>query len=168
MAGKLEVLLKENDVVTAYRVPVQKGTPPIIVRLNYWEKKDRLITSSKAKKLKNDCIGLDSKQSIYVSEHVTDLNRKLLRTAKTLKTEYSGSFVWCKNEKIFVHQREKAATIRIQDNEDIEAAREKFRKNQKGYTKETVAAAVHQTRSRQKQERITKYGDKSQNRNNDK
>ncbi len=98
---------------------------------------------------------------MYVTEHLSDHNRELLRTAKTLKTEYSGSSVWCKNGKIFVRQHEKAVAIRIQDNEDIEAAREKFRKNQKGYTKETVSAAVHKTRSRQKQERITKYGDKS-------
>ncbi|XKL69204.1 hypothetical protein PGB90_006973 [Kerria lacca] len=98
----LEESLEKNDIAIAHRIPSRRGTAPIIVRFNNWEKKTTLIRKSKIVQLTSEKINLNPTQPIYIRDHLTNYSRMLLEEAKNLKNEKKVQFAWYKSGIVFV------------------------------------------------------------------
>lgn len=94
LAKHLEVDVSDNDICTTHRLPSKDSIPPIIVKFNNRDKKNKLITNSKIKKLNGEKIGLSTKIPIFVGAHLSKHSAQLLHVAKDLVKNNRIAFAW--------------------------------------------------------------------------
>lgn len=95
--------------------------PSIVVRFTRRTIKQALLKNSKKKIIMHDQIGVpvDTRNpKIYINEHLTSENMKLLATAKSLY-DHDFKFVWCRDGKIFARENEESSVLRITTPEQI-------------------------------------------------
>ncbi|CAN7994320.1 unnamed protein product [Ixodes hexagonus] len=114
LATRLDLPPPEPDKIEAmHRLRARDKVAPIIVRFNDRSERDRWV--SKRTALKAD--------HIFINENLTKLQKWLFWNAKECAKERGYSFVWMRNGKILVRQREGSAVIRIDREDDLNKIR---------------------------------------------
>ncbi|KAL1446766.1 hypothetical protein WDU94_002716, partial [Cyamophila willieti] len=103
-----------HDVQIAHRVGStnKKKPKPIVVRLLDSKTRDKWTQAYRKVKL--------WEEKIYVNEHLTQKNQKILYQAKLLAKEKKFKFVWVKDCKVHVRQNEESRVYVIRNMEDLE------------------------------------------------
>lgn len=116
----------KNDVESTFRAP-GRPTPtkirPIIVRFKDIHLRDEFLSSvkrynlnatSKEEKLNTSSIGLSGPRTpVYISEHLTSTNKRLLYLAKKMATEKKFAYVWAKAGRVYVRQTTETRAVLI-------------------------------------------------------
>lgn len=130
---------KLADVEKAHRLPAQKRdkkeneygqgmkkTEPckqdIIIQFKTREARDMWLTKKKERKnlTNGKILGTSSKDKVYVNEHLTNSNKRLLWLAKNKARAAEWKFVWFANGKILARKKEGQKAIWIRDEKDVE------------------------------------------------
>lgn len=116
---RIGAILKEPitdaDIDICHRVPTFKPTEQnIVVRFVRREKRDKFLKESKKQRVttKDLDYGGDSKP-VYINEHLTAANKKLLGAAVARKKATNWKFVWTAGGKIFARKDEDSRAFRI-------------------------------------------------------
>ncbi|XP_046975442.1 uncharacterized protein LOC124541568 [Vanessa cardui] len=121
--------VQSDEVSFANVVSTQKGSREsrIVVRLNSRELKIKLLRADKT--WRNDRTGgslttsdagfSGEKHRIFFNDHLTPMNKHILRAAKQKAREKNYAYVWVKECKIFVRKTEKSRAIQISKINDI-------------------------------------------------
>uniref|UniRef100_A0A8D8Z3K0 FP protein C-terminal domain-containing protein n=2 Tax=Cacopsylla melanoneura TaxID=428564 RepID=A0A8D8Z3K0_9HEMI len=121
------------DIQAAHRVPTQgSSAKPIIVKFTNRQLRNRFIVE--AKKSKPTCAKLDctknllfaSNTKIYVNDHLSPENKKLLFEARNCVRNKSAKSAWSKDGKIFIKRNETAAPVTIRDIQDLQTFQSSF------------------------------------------
>ncbi|CAH0724909.1 unnamed protein product, partial [Brenthis ino] len=98
-----------------------KKPKPIIVRfLSRYNKDDFLSKTKQLKSLKACDLGFPSSQSlIFFNDHLTSLNKSLLRQVKIKAKDNNYRFVWVKNCSIMVRKSESSPILHINNTADL-------------------------------------------------
>ncbi|CAN8028117.1 unnamed protein product [Ixodes persulcatus] len=87
--------------------------PPIIVRFKERAVRDLWISKRRAL----------AKERVFINENLTKLLRQLLWKTKSCAKEKGYKFVWIANGKILVREKEKAAAIHVEKEQDLSKLR---------------------------------------------
>lgn len=123
---RIGAILKEPitdaDIDICHRVPTFKPTEQnIVVRFVQRAKRDKFLKESKKQRVttKDLDYGGDSKP-VYVNEHLTAANKKLLGAAVARKKTANWKFVWTASGKIFARKEEDSSALRIATLSDVD------------------------------------------------
>lgn len=122
IAGQSDAEAVSAQVVRSDKDSINKNRP-IIVKLKSEEAKRRFLQARRIKKdIRPSDLGFKANQTankpIFVTEHLTSVNQKLLFEARSLRDKFK--FVWSNNGKILVRRKKRASVIRIRDSFDVE------------------------------------------------
>lgn len=109
---------KDVDVCHRVRTKDNRKTN-IVVQFQRREKRDQFLEKARKKRLRNDLLGSECEDPIYVNEHLCPAMKKLLGMASARKREHEWKFVWVKNGVIFARQTEKSQIIRTTHENDV-------------------------------------------------
>lgn len=115
LASKLQLLPPTSQSIeTAHRLRAREGrTAPILVR--FTERSTRDMRIKKRVSLKSE--------GIYVNENLTRTLKNLFWNTKKMAREKNYKFVWVRNEKIFVKEKDGSPVIRIKNENDFQKIR---------------------------------------------
>ncbi|KAF6214356.1 hypothetical protein GE061_009096 [Apolygus lucorum] len=110
LAGKLEIVFDEHDVLSLYRIKLpgrsskSSGSGPIILRLITLDKKKMWIKQIRSFKrtTAQDLHPGFPESPIYINERLTAVNGRLFWMARSFAKEYNFRFAWSMDGKIFV------------------------------------------------------------------
>lgn len=118
----LDEPVNDADIDICHRVSTFKQDEKnIIVRFVQRTKRNKLL--EKAKKARFTTASLDyggTPTPIYVNEHLTSRNKKLLGTAIAQKRRAGWKFVWCAGAKVFARKNETSEVLKITCLADVE------------------------------------------------
>lgn len=114
----LGVQLDEHQVAAAHRIPSynKERTQGIVVKFNNRAHKEAWTAAARTKKkltAKEVNPAFSDSVKIYVSDHLSPDNKRLLAEAKKVCKNVGYSFTWCTNTKIFVRKNVGDTCIRI-------------------------------------------------------
>uniref|UniRef100_A0A8D8Y759 FP protein C-terminal domain-containing protein n=1 Tax=Cacopsylla melanoneura TaxID=428564 RepID=A0A8D8Y759_9HEMI len=114
LGTKLGIQDPLNDVQVCHRVnTTNKRKPkPIVVRMLNTKTRDQWTAAYRVKKLWTE--------KIYVNEHLTARNQRILKEAKKAAKEKKFKFVWVKDCKIFVRKDETSKIYNMRSLTDVE------------------------------------------------
>lgn len=113
--------LSPGDVDVCHRVRTKDDTKTnIIVQFQSREKRDQFLEKARKMRLKNDLLGSECDDPIYINEHLCPAMKRLLGMAGARKREHAWKFVWVKNGVIFARRTEKSQIIRINRESDLD------------------------------------------------
>ncbi|CAN8024435.1 unnamed protein product [Ixodes persulcatus] len=101
---------KDQSVEAVHRLHSKEGkTAPILVRFS--ERNTRDMWIKKRVTLRSE--------GIYINKNLTKLLKSLFWSTRTRAKEKQYKFVWVRNGKIFVRQKEGASVIRVESEKDL-------------------------------------------------
>lgn len=121
------------DIQAAHRVPTQgSSAKPIIVKFTNRQLRNRFIVE--AKKVKPTCAQLDSTKNllfasttkIYVNDHLSPDNKKVLFEARNCVRNKRAKSAWSKDGKIYIKRNESTAPVTIRDIQDLKTFQASF------------------------------------------
>ncbi|KAL1447583.1 hypothetical protein WDU94_009839 [Cyamophila willieti] len=114
LGTKLGIQDPLNDVQVCHRVnTTNKSKPkPIVVRMLNTKTRDKWTVAYRAKKLWTE--------KIYVNEHLTARNQRILKETKKAAKVKKFKFVWVKDCKIFVRKDETSKIFNVRCLRDVE------------------------------------------------
>lgn len=116
----LDVNISENDIDACHWVPTPKaGVQNIVVRFVQRSKRNDLLSKARKKTFTCTDLELSSNDPVYVNEHLTQKNKKLLSAARQKKKEVNWKFVWTSNGRILARKDETSRVIRIASLDDL-------------------------------------------------
>ncbi|KAI5738952.1 hypothetical protein M8J77_013103 [Diaphorina citri] len=124
----LKVNIKTEDIQVVHRVQRfnKETTKNIIVNfISRWKKMEivnaaKSFTKSNKRNINSRDINQHVKESdIYIGDHLTPYNKKLLNKTKILAKEKGWRFVWVRDCTIHVRQNEGTRTYTMKDEEDL-------------------------------------------------
>lgn len=118
----LEEPVDDADIDICHRVATFKPNEKnIIVRFIQRTKRNKILEKAKKKRITTASLDFAGTVSpIYVNEHLTSLNKKLLGTAIAQKRKVGWKFVWCSGGKIFARKDETSDVIKVSCLSDVE------------------------------------------------
>lgn len=126
LAKRSGVDLKPEDIDFAHRVQPQRPASgrarSIVLRLKTRHMKDKLLSATRklhGKTPKEVGLGSNNVTKIYVNEHLTQHNKRLLRLCKVRAKTLNYNFVWTKNCRIFVRKQENTPPLKITIETDL-------------------------------------------------
>lgn len=127
LADHIGVPLLPDEIEFVHRVQPRRsisGRPrSIVLRLRQRATKDKLLSAARAcRDLSAAVVGVGGAKSgvyVYINEHLTQLNKTLLRDCKSKARQCSYKFVWTKNCRIYVRKSEKTPPILIASDVDL-------------------------------------------------
>ncbi|XP_050512079.1 uncharacterized protein LOC126888099 [Diabrotica virgifera virgifera] len=126
IGSAIDLPITEGDVDSFYRSSTfRTDLPnPIIVKFSKKIKKDAFLAAAKAKRRQNGSFrGLkiaNISDQLYVNEHLTPKNKKLLRDTKLAAKSKQYKYIWTRNCVIFVRKDDRSQIIKISCDGDIE------------------------------------------------
>ena len=116
------ISVTDNDISVSHRMPQskrykgkQRGPPAIIAKFT------RRVTKDKFYGARSNLHGFTVRNSIYISESLTDINRELLNDCLKAKKDLKFNFVWTRNGKIFMrHDKDSPAKL-ISTKDDLKS-----------------------------------------------
>lgn len=129
---KVGVTLLDTDIDIIHRVQPFRGEgktdtrhPSIIVRFTQRQRKNQLMAAVRARRgLTTADIGMSGAAiNVYVNEHLTPVNKLLLKRARDLKTSLNYTYLWIRDCKIFLRKNDKSAIIRVANESDLSKLR---------------------------------------------
>ena len=120
LAKKIDVNLKEFDIIAAHRLHAKRSPAPVIVRLLNLEKKTKMIANSRKLKPNTESLGWDTEpKPIFINEQLTKTNALLLKKAQDLKKNGQIKFVWSRDGNILIREDVNTPSIKILCEEDL-------------------------------------------------
>lgn len=116
----MEIQLEKWELLNAHRLHKRaSGDIPLIIRFNSPKVRDKMLAKAKEINLSAHIFGGNQNTKLYINEHLTVANQKLLKTAKTLHKGAGYRFVWSKNGKIYARETENSKVLLINTEQDI-------------------------------------------------
>lgn len=111
-AEKLNVSIREWDIVVVHRLPTKSGIKPIIARFLCYDKKRELLKAFKTMKPNGIAIGIDTTLPIYMDDHLSKETRALWNDVRDMVDEGYFYSAKCFDGTIKVKQKqEEPATV---------------------------------------------------------
>lgn len=127
IGGKLEVNIKEDEIISARRMEKSATesinyTAPILVTLRNVQLKTELLQKQKTLgKLITDQIQLEPKgKMIYINEFVTEHTLRLFAKTKKAALEKNYKYVWIQNARVLIRKIERGKIIKISSDLDLD------------------------------------------------
>ncbi|XP_047984777.1 uncharacterized protein LOC125225216 [Leguminivora glycinivorella] len=125
--GLLDTDVDSIHRVRRFPVSVSNGNradprpPAIVVRFCQRRRKDQLVTAARARRgLTSADAGLPGPAvPIYVNEHLTAVNKVLLRRARDRKAELNFNYLWVKQCKIYMRKSDSSKVYVITNEADL-------------------------------------------------
>lgn len=125
VAKHLGVEVNPGEVEFAHRVQprvlasAERGRA-IVVRFRNRFTKDRLVAAARrSKNLTAKDLGLGDNSRIYINEHLTKLNKALLRDCKMKAKELCYKYVWTKNCRIYMRKNDTSPPQLVNSTADL-------------------------------------------------
>lgn len=114
--------ISDEDIDICHRVPTARPLEKnIVVRFIQRSKRDKLLTTGRKKRVTTKDLDYGgSSAPVFVNEHLTSSNKKLLGAAVAKKKQEGWKFVWTAGGKIYARQNEDTDAIRIARLSDID------------------------------------------------
>lgn len=120
LGDTIDESITESNIESCHRVPTRHPDKSnIVVQFRSSAKRDVALQKAKKMRLTNEDLGLDDSTVIYVNEHLTPQNKRLLGAAVAGKKEVAWKFVWTKNGAILARRNENSRTVRIHSEADL-------------------------------------------------
>lgn len=118
---ELQVDIKIEEIDVAHRVYNKNpnSTPSIIAQFSTRTKRDTIIAKKSLIVTNRNLPGVEIGQKIYISENLTPYNKNLLRLTKIKARESNYKYVWFKNNKLLVREKDNSPVLRINSELDI-------------------------------------------------
>lgn len=112
----------DTDIDVCHRVPVHNSEEKnIVVRFVQRTKRNAILQKSKKQRITTKDLDYGGEASpVYVNEHLTISNKRLLGAAIAKKKSAGWKFVWCSGGKILARKDEGSVAIRIAKQSDLE------------------------------------------------
>ena len=124
--------LSNEDISISHRLPLSKNyrgkrtDPAIIAKFVRREDKEKLYSARKhLKTFTTQDLGFNSKNNIYISESLTERNKKLFGECVKVKKKLHFSFIWSSNGRIFLRKNQDSLPVAINNKDELE----KFQKH---------------------------------------
>lgn len=118
------VEVQEGDISVAHRVPSYKKerVPAMIVQFTSRSKKEEWISKFRQKKTltAKDVNKQFTAQRVYIHDHLSPENKKILFTLKAKCKDIGYAYAWCRDGKFFTRKADGDPVKRINCYEDIE------------------------------------------------
>lgn len=132
-ADTLDVLLYNSDVKDVYRTNTKSNNRPLVVDFTTVFKRDEFLSSVKKynkehrdSKFNTGSLGIGGpSKPVYISENLTQKQRKLFFLAREFTRGSEYSYCWTSFGRIFIRKSEGAPPIRINCESDIENLKDK-------------------------------------------
>ncbi|XP_063635077.1 uncharacterized protein LOC134805790 [Cydia splendana] len=114
--------VEKNSINYISRVPMHKSKEKLIIVsfTNRYIKEDFIASARSKKKISADEIGFkDNKQSVFINDHLTPENKKLLTTTKTTLKQKGYQYVWVKYCKIHARKDDTSNVYIIHSERDL-------------------------------------------------
>lgn len=113
--------VSEKDIDVVHRINNRNNREPrdIIVQFKDRESRDKIMERRREKVTSNEVTNGKTEKVIYVNDHLTAYNKKLLWETKSRCREIHFKFIWTKDGKIFVRKDENERAYRIRSEDDI-------------------------------------------------
>lgn len=127
IAATVSVEVTDADIVNAYRL--KRSNDKMIVEFTSLSKKKELMSKIKNHRVDANVINNKSnnytnndnnKSFIYVNDHLTPHNRRILWLSKKKALDTNWKFVWVRNGSIFAKEHESSTAFVIKNINDIE------------------------------------------------
>lgn len=119
---KLGMSISSNQIDAIHRVPTKSSTQPkpIVVRFHSRRTKEAIINKARKTKIQavDLCVDLPD-TPIYVNEHLTQENKRLIHLAGLKRRELKYKFLWTRGGHIFIKKTEESPPIKITCDQDI-------------------------------------------------
>lgn len=120
IAEASRVPLEQSDIDIAHSVPNKNKDINVIVRFVTRTKRNAFLAATKKAKLTTSKIGFSGpEQNIYVNEHLTPENKRLLGAAISKKKEVSWKHVWSRNGNVLAQKTDDSKSMRIRSQADL-------------------------------------------------
>lgn len=125
VAKNFGIDMHEEDIDYVYRIKSNRKETtdkpgPIIVSFTRKEIKERILSSRKNRSIFAAEIGFqNSKNQVYINEHLSKRNKELLWQARKIKKEKNYKYAWYKNGNIFLRKSDNTGIIKINDESDL-------------------------------------------------
>lgn len=118
--------ITEQDVEICHRVPVRNDAadPNIVVVFQRQAKRDAVIQKAQKARFNTEDLGFQTKQPVYVNEHLCPKIKKLLGMTIAKKRELNWRFAWAKGGRVFARKTESSRAIQITCEADLGKMRE--------------------------------------------
>lgn len=122
IASELQLNISKADIENAHRLPnAKKTTPPsIVAQFKSRAKRDMLVAKRALIVTKNSFQGTAVGTKLFINEHLTSQNKRLLMEAKQKAREVNYKYIWYKNGKIFARKYPDSQIIRIKNSGDVQ------------------------------------------------
>lgn len=122
IAESIGVVMAESDIDICHRVPTaRQDEKNVIVRFVQRSKRNAILAAAKKKRLTVESLGFaGARTPIYVNEHLTICNKKLLGAAISLKRQKGWKFVWTAGGRVFARKDEASPALRMANTADLE------------------------------------------------
>ena len=111
----LDEPISDSDIDVCHRVPTFKPSEKnIIFRFVQRTKRDKILQKSKKKRFTTKDLDYGGEiRPVYVNEHLTSSNKRLLGAAIARKKIVGWKFVWASGGKILARKDEQANILRV-------------------------------------------------------
>lgn len=118
----LDVPILDSDIDVCHRVPTFNPLEKnIIVRFVQRTKRDKILQKCKKQRITTKDLDYGGHGSpVYVNEHLTNSNKRLLGAAIAKKKGVGWKFVWTAGGKIFARKDDTSSVLRIAGMTDVE------------------------------------------------
>lgn len=133
-AGTLDVNITPNNIKSCRAIHNKNksnASPIIIVEFDDENIKNKIKTNYKnngpiiaAQIIKNTKGTSDEHRKIYVNDYLCSYYKELFENTKKIKTTHNVKFVWTKNGKIFVRQKENSPIYKVKNYNDLSELQE--------------------------------------------
>ncbi len=94
LVSKMQVPIKDLDIVAAHHLPTKSSAPPTIVKFTNRDTKTKMIKASRKMKLNGGEFNYSPALPIYCGEQLMQYTQILLTTAQKLRQEGYIKYVW--------------------------------------------------------------------------
>lgn len=111
----------EKDIDICHRVPTLKPTEKNkILRFLQQSKRNALLMKAKKTRMTTETLGFSGPaNAVYINEHLTRQNKKLMGAASAKKREVGWKYVWTKGGKVHARKTDGSEILRIVTQADV-------------------------------------------------
>lgn len=121
LGDAVHVTLTDTDIDICHRVATAKPEEKnVVVRFVRRSKRNAVLAAAKKTRLSAESLGFEGNRTpVYVNEHLTRQNKKLLGAAVARKKQNGWKFVWTAGGKVFARKSETSSAVKIACPDDL-------------------------------------------------
>ncbi|XP_046677042.1 uncharacterized protein LOC124365134 [Homalodisca vitripennis] len=125
VAAAVGVMIREDDISTAHRVPSFKKerTPSLIVRFARRSTRDSILANYREKRggmTARDVNPTFPQQRLYINEHLSPDNKVFLSKLKSKCKDIGYAYAWCRDGRFFVRKTQGDKYKRVDTYEELD------------------------------------------------